>query len=83
MEDARAKKEEKMYIEGVESGRIADGMARKNAEKRKRKAEAGEDVPEQKPTAVRRKFVQNEVVKGKKDQNVVDSEAKRVLGKIF
>ncbi|KAJ6164857.1 hypothetical protein N7470_003529 [Penicillium chermesinum] len=84
IEDSRAKKEEKMFLAGVEAGRVADGMAKKNAEKRKRKAEAGEDVGEEPKLAVRRRFAQNEVVKAKKpDQGVVDNEAKRVLGKIF
>lgn len=83
IEDARARKEEKMFLAGVEAGRVADGMAKKNAEKKKRKAEAGEEVAEAKPAAVRRRFAQNEVVKTKKNEDVVDSEAKRVLGKIF
>ena len=38
--DAREPKEAKMFIAGVESGRIADGMAKKNEEKMKRRLEA-------------------------------------------
>ncbi|KAJ5648108.1 hypothetical protein N7490_004480 [Penicillium lividum] len=86
VEDARAHKEEKMFLAGVEAGRVADGMAKKNEEKRKRKLEeAGKDaqsVPEKKPV-VRRRFVQNDVVKTKQDSNAVGDETKRVLGKIF
>ncbi|KAJ5913776.1 hypothetical protein N7504_002659 [Penicillium tannophilum] len=86
VEDARAHKEEKMFIAGVEAGRIADGMAKKNEEKRKRKLEeAGKDadaVVEKKPI-VRRRFVQNDVVKPKQDLNAVGDDTKRVLGKIF
>lgn len=91
IEDARAKKEEKIFMAGVEAGRVADGMARKNEEKRRRQlAEAdragAEDVKAQKveakPMAVRRRFVQNDVVK-QKDQGKLGDDAKRVLGKIF
>ncbi|KAJ5611841.1 hypothetical protein N7528_008946 [Penicillium herquei] len=84
-EDARARREEKVFMEGVEAGRVADGMAKKNEEKRKRKLEAlGEDVETkpQKPVTIRRRFVQNDVVKPKKETSVGD-DAKRVLGKIF
>lgn len=59
-------------------------MARKNEEKRKRKLEAlGQDAeaPAQKPLTVRRRFVQNDVVKPK--EKSVGDDAKRVLGKIF
>jgi ESF2/ABP1 family protein len=92
IEDARAKKEEKVFLAGVEAGRVADGMARKNEEKRKRKlAEAdragAEDAEAkankaEKPAPVRRRFVQNDVVK-QKDQSGLGDDAKRVLGKIF
>ncbi|KAJ5256996.1 hypothetical protein N7478_013100 [Penicillium angulare] len=84
-EDARARREEKVFVEGVESGRVADGMAKKNEEKRKRKLEAlGQDseAKEVKPAAVRRRFVQNDVVQAKKE-NTFGDDAKRVLGKIF
>ncbi|KAJ5604049.1 hypothetical protein N7537_007005 [Penicillium hordei] len=87
--DAREAKEAKMFIAGVESGRIADGMAKKNEEKMKRRLEAAGDgdkeLPqpkEAKPTRRRFHFQQNEVVKGSKDGAMAD-DAKRVLGKIF
>ncbi|KAJ5947311.1 hypothetical protein N7466_000326 [Penicillium verhagenii] len=85
VEDARAHKEEKMFLAGVESGRVADGMAKKNEEKRKRKLEeAGKDAEPVAPKKqiVRRRFVQNDVVKPKQESAVGD-ETKRVLGKIF
>lgn len=89
-EDARARKEEKVFLAGVEAGRVADGMARKNEEKRKRLlAEADafggdpKDSSESKPLPkVRRRFVQNDVVK-KMDEDAIGDDAKRVLGKIF
>jgi ESF2/ABP1 family protein len=92
IEDSRAKKEEKMFVAGVESGRVADGMARKNEEKARRRLEGegknadGEKEKEvlQKKIAqpVRRRFQQSEVVQGSRDGAVAD-DAKRVLGKIF
>ncbi|KAJ5431333.1 Nucleotide-binding alpha-beta plait [Penicillium cf. griseofulvum] len=89
--DAREAKEAKLFIEGVESGRIADGMAKKNEEKMKRRLEAAGDgdgdkeLPQPKKVAPSRRrfhFQQNEVVKGSKDGAMAD-DAKRVLGKIF
>ncbi|KAJ5159624.1 Pre-rRNA-processing protein esf2 [Penicillium canariense] len=87
--DMRARKEEKAFLAGVEAGRVADGMARKNEEKRKRKAEAdgqGEaaDAAPRKSAPVRRRFVQNDVVSATgKDEKAIGNDAKRVLGKIF
>lgn len=86
IEDARARKEEKIFLAGVEAGRVADGMARKNEEKRRRllaEADAAGAVEEKKPLPpVKRRFAQNDVVK-KKDEGVIGDDAKRVLGKIF
>lgn len=88
IEDARARKEEKVFLAGVETGRVADGMARKYEEKRKRLAEAGEGEGGDGAEAakalppVRRRFVQNDVVK-RKDEGALGDDAKRVLGKIF
>ena len=85
MEDTRARSQDKAFVAGVEAGRVADGMARKNEEKRKRKLESGEgdEQPEKKPAPVRRRFVQNDVVAAKPEQTVLGDDAKRVLGKIF
>lgn len=87
-EDLRAKREEKVFLAGVERGRVEEGMAKKNDAKRKRQLEAAdtvettkapEKVKEKKP---RRTFVQNDVVSAKKTETIGD-DAKRVLGKIF
>ncbi|KAJ5121513.1 Nucleotide-binding alpha-beta plait [Penicillium bovifimosum] len=91
IETSRAQKEAKVFIEGVENGRVADGMAKKNEEKMKRRlkdAEAKEgekeDMQSKKAVSTKRRFhfQQNEVVGGAKDGAVAD-DAKRVLGKIF
>ncbi|OKP13373.1 Pre-rRNA-processing protein esf2 [Penicillium subrubescens] len=89
MADIRAKKEEKVFLAGVEAGRRLDGITQKNEEKRKRKAEAegkteGVDAEPKMPAAVRRRFVQNNVVTAAdRDEKAIGNEAKRVLGKIF
>ncbi|KAJ5166044.1 hypothetical protein N7492_006340 [Penicillium capsulatum] len=84
IEDSRARKEEKMFVAGVEAGQVADGIARKNEEKRKRKTDAGEgDDEERRSTRVRRRFVQNDVVAAQPERTVLGDDAKRVLGKIF
>lgn len=86
MADIRARKEEKVFLAGVEAGRRLDGITQKNEEKRKRKAEAeGQtDVEPKMPAPVRRRFVQNDVVSASdKDEKAIGNEAKRVLGKIF
>ncbi|KAJ5558426.1 Nucleotide-binding alpha-beta plait [Penicillium sp. DV-2018c] len=91
IETARAAKEAKVFIEGVENGRVADGIAKKNEEKMKRKLQSAGDgdgekevVQPQKAASTKRRFhfQQNEVVKGAKDGAVAE-DAKRVLGKIF
>lgn len=86
-EDLRAKREEKVFLAGVERGRIEEGMAKKNDAKRKRQMEAGETTEEKAPAKIqekkpRRTFVQNDVVTAKKTETI-GNDAKRVLGKIF
>ncbi|CAL5866278.1 uncharacterized protein PFLUO_LOCUS485 [Penicillium psychrofluorescens] len=84
MQDIRAQKEEKMFLAGVEAGRVADGMAKKREEKRKRSDTGKEgEVLAKAPQALRRRFVQNDVVKAKEGQGAIRDDAKRVLGKIF
>ena len=85
IEDSRAKKEDKVFVSGVEKGKVLDGMQKKNEEKKKRNHQPEEEQPQQN---VRRLFKQNEVKtprdKIKEDPNaVVGDDAKRVLGKIF
>lgn len=83
IEDSRARKEEKIFIEGVEKGRVVEGIKKKNEEKGK---DGGND------REIRRLFRQNEVKSGGKANNRkedgddgqgLDEDAKRVLGKIF
>lgn len=86
-EDLRAKREEKVFLAGVERGRVEEGMAKKNDAKRKRQQETGESTegkaqPNAQEKKPRRTFVQNDVVSAKKTETIGD-DAKRVLGKIF
>ncbi|KAE8363383.1 Pre-rRNA-processing protein esf2 [Aspergillus caelatus] len=88
IEDSRARKEDKVFLQGVETGKVLDGMQRKNEEKKKRKMEAGDAGGQQtKELKVRRTFKQNEVKKGRhtiKDGAAsLEDDTKRVLGKIF
>ena len=96
VEDSRAKKEDKVFVSGVEKGKVLDGMQKKNEEKKKRNHQPEEEQPQkqqpqpqpQSQQNVRRLFKQNEVKtprdKIKEDPNaVVGDDAKRVLGKIF
>ncbi|KAE8154752.1 hypothetical protein BDV25DRAFT_94670 [Aspergillus avenaceus] len=89
IEDTRARKEDKVFLQGVETGKVLDGMQRKNEEKRKRKvqSDAPETGGEGGEIKVRRTFKQNEVKRGRhtlKDGEVdLGDDTKRVLGKIF
>ncbi|CAG7923282.1 unnamed protein product [Penicillium olsonii] len=83
MADQKAKREDKVYLSGVESGRIADGMKKKEEEKLKRRLEEqdGEVKQTQKPARkIRRTFEQSKAVKS--DGKLAD-DTQRVLGKIF
>lgn len=98
VEDAKARKEEKVFVSGVERGRVFDGMERKNLEKRKKKQE--QESPQgreddgnvdagKRDVNVRRTFKQNEVktprdkIRADDDNAVLGEDTKRVLGKIF
>ncbi|KAG2421871.1 hypothetical protein HFD88_005847 [Aspergillus terreus] len=99
MEDMRARKEEKVFIQGVEKGKVLEGIQKKNEEKRRRKmaaadaaaaaeaSKAGDSAVRAGDIKVRRTFKQNEVKMGrdkiKGDQVVLEEDTKRVLGKIF
>lgn len=87
IEDSRARKEEKVFVEGVERGRVVEGIRRKNEEKasRKRVEEGGLDVGGEVPDVnVRRAFRQNEVKrKDAGDAAALGEDTTRVLGKIF
>lgn len=99
IEDTRARKEEKVFVSGVEKGKVLDGMERKNEEKRNRKRLQQQNEPPQlrekqqekdgQKVNVRRTFKQNEVkvprdrIKGDEAKAALGDDAKRVLGKIF
>lgn len=92
IEDARARKEEKVFLQGHEKGKMLDGIQKKNEEKRRRKMAAGnrdgdEDGRKEEPVNARRLFKQNEVKVGRdkmpKNQGDVEEDTRRVLGKIF
>lgn len=88
IEDARARKEEKAFLAGVEKGKIVEGIRKKREEKEKSKE--GEKREMVAKVDVRRVFRQNEV-KGSHSQKggdrtgkpKVDADVQRVLGKIF
>ncbi|KAL4883440.1 hypothetical protein BJY04DRAFT_25657 [Aspergillus karnatakaensis] len=90
IEDTRARKEDKVFLEGVEKGKIINGIQRKNEEKRRRKLAAeGKEIDEAKQKAIhaRRTFRQNEVKVGRdkisKDEAALEADTRRILGKIF
>ncbi|KAL1973050.1 hypothetical protein VTN31DRAFT_6592 [Thermomyces dupontii] len=94
IEDARARKQDKVFLQGVEKGKIIEGIKKKKEEKERRKrgesstgmdddgggGSGGEEMIE-KP---RRVFKQNQVRHhGQKDLDDLGEDTKRVLGKIF
>ncbi|KAL4916580.1 Pre-rRNA-processing protein esf2 [Aspergillus aurantiobrunneus] len=88
IEDARARKEEKVFLQGHEKGKMLDGIQKKNEEKRRRKMQAGGDEGgREEAVNVRRLFKQNEVKLGRDkvqdDQGALEDDTRRVLGKIF
>ncbi|KAL4780146.1 hypothetical protein BJX76DRAFT_55882 [Aspergillus varians] len=87
IEDTRARKEEKVFLQGYETGKMLDGMQKKNEEKRKRKIQAGgEDRGREEAVNARRLFKQSEVKQGRdkvQDQSALAEDTRRVLGKIF
>ncbi|KAL2829170.1 hypothetical protein BDW59DRAFT_142232 [Aspergillus cavernicola] len=87
IEDARARKEEKVFLQGYEKGKMLEGIQKKNEEKRKRKMQqTGDGEGKQAAVNARRLFKQNEVKLGRDkvlDQGSVEDDTRRVLGKIF
>lgn len=80
IEDMRSRKEDKVFVSGVERGKVIEGIRKKREDKAKANETSQEDIQ------IRRVFRQNEVKqKGEsKDlNNKMDEDAKRVLGKIF
>lgn len=89
IEDARARKEEKMFLAGVEKGKVVEGIKKKREEKGRKKAEDEGGVVKIAKMDVRRVFRQNEVKgshakqSGDGGKKKVDADTQRVLGKIF
>ncbi|EEH20349.1 hypothetical protein PABG_02608 [Paracoccidioides brasiliensis Pb03] len=90
IEDARARREERVFVDGVERGRVVEGIRRKRVEKGREKGKQGVDGDGDGDGSgmagidVRRVFRQNEVRAGGKDgEKALDADVKRVLGKIF
>ncbi|RDW79189.1 RNA-binding ATPase activator ESF2 [Aspergillus mulundensis] len=89
IEDTRARKEEKVFLQGYEKGKMLDGIQKKNEEKRRRKMAAGGggDAGPEATVNARRLFRQNEVKQGRDkasaDQSNVEEDTRRILGKIF
>ncbi|OKL57688.1 Pre-rRNA-processing protein esf2 [Talaromyces atroroseus] len=86
IEDMRARKEDKVFLSGVEKGKVVEGIRKKREEKKAAaaaKSSDGDVAPED--LQVRRVFRQNEVKQRKEDQDLgsIGEDARRVLGKIF
>jgi ESF2/ABP1 family protein len=83
IEETRARKEDKVFLSGVEKGKVVEGIRKKREEKKASKSGDGNVAPED--LQVRRVFRQNEVKQRKGDQDIgsFGEDAKRVLGKIF
>ncbi|QKX57888.1 uncharacterized protein TRUGW13939_05008 [Talaromyces rugulosus] len=80
IEDTRSRKEDKVFLSGVEKGKVIEGIRKK----REDKAKANDTIPED--IQIRRVFRQNEVKQREENKalnNKMDEDAKRVLGKIF
>lgn len=99
IEDMRARKEDKVFLSGIEKGKVVEGIRKKREEKNKTngKGENGADQTTATATAstntstlpddiqVRRIFRQKEAKQRKEseDDNFIAPDAQRVLGKIF
>ncbi|EFR04764.1 pre-rRNA-processing protein ESF2 [Nannizzia gypsea CBS 118893] len=91
IEDTKARKEEKSFLQGLEQGKIVEGIKKKREAKEQLKADSGNnEEPAQKKMEIRRVFRQNEV-RGSSGGSAgdpgsskkVDSDTQRVLSKIF
>jgi ESF2/ABP1 family protein len=89
IEDMRARKEDKVFISGVEKGKVVEGIRKKRKEKKKAKANDGDNNANTGDAVddlqIRRVFRQNEVKQRKEDEDIgnIGKDAKRVLEKIF
>ncbi|KAF3483317.1 pre-rRNA-processing protein ESF2 [Arthroderma uncinatum] len=91
IEDTKARKEEKAFLQGLEQGKIVEGIKKKREAREQLKVNNGDsEKPAQKKTEVRRVFRQNEVrgsggasAGATSSTKKVDSDTQRVLSKIF
>lgn len=91
IEDARTRKEDQVFLQGVEKGKVLDGIQKKNEEKRKRTLQqadegTGGDNGRGEDAKIRRLFKQNEVKLGRdklQGHGALEEDAKKVLGQIF
>ncbi|KAM5439206.1 RNA-binding ATPase activator esf2 [Microsporum canis] len=87
IEDTKARKEEKSFLQGLEQGKIVEGIRKKREAKEQLKGDSEEPV--QKKPEIKRVFRQNEVKgggdgsSGAGSSKKVDSDTQRVLSKIF
>lgn len=88
IEDARARKEDKVFLSGVEKGKVVEGIRKKREGKQKKNTKSDDGDGDAAPDnlQIRRVFRQNEVKQQKtegQDLGSIGEDAKRVLGKIF
>jgi len=83
LEDARARKEDKVLLAGIEKGKVMEGIRKKREQKGRKNAD-GLDGAAISESEVRRVFKQNEVrMKKDQDPSTLGENTKRILGKIF
>lgn len=92
IEDAMARKQDKVFLQGVEKGKIIEGIKKKKEEKERRKrgesmdegGGGGDSGGEEMIEKPRRVFKQNQVRShGQRDLDDLGEDTKMVLGKIF
>uniref|UniRef100_A0A093V6M5 Pre-rRNA-processing protein ESF2 n=1 Tax=Talaromyces marneffei PM1 TaxID=1077442 RepID=A0A093V6M5_TALMA len=77
IEDMRARKEDKVFLSGVEKGKVVEGIRKKREEKKKAKANDGDSDSKAGDAIDDLQRKENE------DIGTIGADAKRVLGKIF
>ena len=83
LEDARARKEDKVLLAGIEKGKVMESIRKKREQKGRKNAD-GLDGAAISESEVRRVFKQNEVrVRKDQDPSALGENTKRILGKIF
>jgi ESF2/ABP1 family protein len=83
LEDARARKEDKVLLAGIEKGKVMESIRKKREQKGRKNADGLGDAAISE-SEVRRVFKQNEVrVRKDQDPNALGENTKRILRKIF